>query len=385
MQSLRKRFHLVLVVVLLTAAACGDGNGSQSQDDVLRLNQIQVLGTHNSYHIQAEPMLFALLAAYDQALADSLEYTHMPLQEQFETEGIRQIELDVFADPEGGLFESPIGLQIIRDDPNATLPGLDAPGFKVLHAQEIDYRSTCPTLVTCLGEVKAWSDAHPSHLPIMILIEAKDDLIPDPGFGFLIPVPIGPAELDAIDAEILSVFPREQIILPDDVRGDFETLAEAVSERGWPTLREARGRVLFTLDNGGNKRAAYLAGHPSLRGRVMFTDSSPGDPEAAFAKLNDPLGDFDRIQELVAQGFIVRTRADADTAEARSGDTMPRDAALSSGAQFVSTDYPVPDPAFGTGYQVEIPGGGVARCNPISSAETNCVDADLEPRVASDQ
>jgi hypothetical protein len=369
------------------AAGCGsddDGADSYPRDGALRLNQMQVLGSHNSYHIQAEPSLFALLAAFDQALADSLEYTHIPLQEQFETQGIRQIELDVFADPQGGLYAGPIGLQIIRDDPDATLPGLDAPGFKVLHVQEIDYGSTCPTLVACLQEVKNWSDAHPQHAPIMILIEAKDEEIPDPGFGFLIPLPIRAAELDALDAEILSVFPRQQIILPDDVRGDFETLERAVRERGWPTLRAARGRILFALDNGGDKRDAYIAGHPSLSGRVMFTSSFPGEPEAAFAKLNDPIGDFDLIQELVGQGFIVRTRADADTLEARSGDTAPRDAALASGAQFVSTDYPVPNPDFGTGYQVLLPGGMPARCNPITAAESNCTSTDIEDLLAGD-
>ena len=65
-------------------------------------------------------------------------------------------------------------------------------------------------------------------------------------------------------------------------------------------------------------------------------------------KLNDPIGDFDAIQADGAAGYVVRTRADADTVEARSGDTTPRDAALASGAQWVSTDYPVPDPDFGS-------------------------------------
>jgi hypothetical protein len=72
------------------------------------------------------------------------------------------------------------------------------------------------------------------------------------------------------------------------------------------------------------------------------------------------------IQNLVASGFIVRTRADADTTEARNDDTTRREAALASGAQFVSTDFPVPSPSFGTGYFVEIPGGTTARCNPVN-------------------
>ena len=66
--------------------------------------------------------------------------------------------------------------------------------------------------------------------------------------------------------------------------------------------------------------------------------------------------------------YVVGTvSADADTMEARLGNTGPRDAALASGAPFVSTDYPEPDPRFGTGYEVSFPGDTVARCNPVTA------------------
>jgi len=74
---------------------------------------------------------------------------------------------------------------------------------------------------------------------------------------------------------------------------------------------------------------------------------------------------------------VVRTRADADTHEARENNTVPRDMALASGAQWVSTDYPVPDPAFGTGDKVEIPGGMPARCDPLNTP-ANCAALDIE-------
>ncbi len=347
------------------------------RDDALRLNHLQVLGTHNSYHVQAAPPLFAAIVAFSEGLARTLEYSHVPLTEQFSTQGIRQIELDVFADPFGGLYASPAGLRLITGDPDARLPALEAPGLKVLHVQDIDYETTCGTLLDCLREVKAWSDAHPLHAPLAVLIEAKDDIIPEIGFGFVIPVPIGAAELDAIDAEIRAIFPPEQLLTPDDVRGSRATLREAIELDGWPTLRAARGRVLFLLDNEGSEKQDYLAGHPSLAGRVMFTSSRPPADEAAFVKLNDPLGSFDLIQSLVADGFIIRTRADADTTQARTGDTTQRDAAIASGAQFVSSDYPVPDPRFGTSYMVAMPGGMPARCNPISAPEP-CEPLDIE-------
>jgi hypothetical protein len=345
-------------------------------DDTLRLNQIQVLGSHNSYHVEADPIILQILATLSATLEMQIEYQHIPLPDQFETQGIRQIELDVWADPQGGLYASPFALRTVTEDPDARIPELDVPGFKVLHIADVDYRTTCNTLIECLTQVKGWSDAHPGHVPMMIQIEAKDDAI-EIGLDFALPIPIGPAELDALDAEIRSVFPPEQLITPDDVRGTHDTLLEAIAQDGWPSLGASRGKVLFCFDNEGSYRADYIAGHAALRGRVLFTSSEPPAAEAGFIKLNDPLADFDHIKDVVAQGFIVRTRADADTVQARSGDVTMRDAAIASGAQFVSTDYPVPNPAFGTGYMVAIPGGTPARCNPIS-APLACSPTDIE-------
>lgn len=330
----------------------------------VRLNEVQVLGSHNSYHIQPRQPLLNLLLLFDPTLF-ALEYTHVPLAEQFGVQGIRQIELDVFADPEGGLFANRPVLALVGD-PTAGAPALFEPGLKVLHVQDVDFESTCLTFVACLETIKRWSDQNRGHLPIMVLVEAKDDPIPDPlELGFVVPIPIDLAMLDAIDAEIRSVFPARRLLTPDDVRGDRTTLDEAVRVDGWPGLREARGKVLFALDNGGGVRDLYRAGRPALEGRVLFTSSTPGDADAGFLKLNDAFGDEAAIRSGVEQGYIVRTRADADTIEARSGTTTRRDVALASGAQFVSTDYPVPDPDFGTGYFVAIPDGSPGRCNPL--------------------
>jgi len=345
-------------------------------DRCVAMNEIQVLGSHNSFHVQPAPDLFALLLAFSPEFF-AIEYTHVPLDEQFETQGIRQIELDVFADPNGGLYARRGALIALGRDPNTGIPELLAPGLKVLHIQDVDFETTCLTFVECLRTVKRWSDDHPDHLPIMILVEAKQDPIPDPGFGFAVPIPFGPAELAAIDEEIRSVFPPQRLVTPDDVRRGRPTLEEAVLTLGWPRLGAVRGRVMFALDNGGTVKANYLAGNPTLEGRVLFTDGDPGDPDAAFIKLNDAIGGASVIPDLVQAGYVVRTRADADTVEARTGDVTTRDAALQGGAQWVSTDYPVPDPDFGTGYFVDIPGGNVARCNPIN-APIGCRSSALE-------
>ena len=68
------------------------------------------------------------------------------------------------------------------------------------------------------------------------------------------------------------------------------------------------------------------------------------------------------------KGYLVRTRTDADTKEARNNDTVRRDAMIASGAQILSTDYPVNEPARWPGhYAVTLPEDAVARCNPVNA------------------
>jgi len=255
-------------------------------------------------------------------------------------------------------------------------PALARPGLKVLHVQEVDFRSTCPTLVACLTQVRDWSDAHPGHLPVTIQIEAKDDPIPDPGLGFVQPLPWTGPDFATLQAEIDTVFPAARVLTPSEVRGRAATLADAVRAGRWPRLDQVRGQVLFVLDDHGAKRDAYRAQVPDLADRRLFVDVPETDPDAAIMVVNDPLSQADRIRALVEAGFIVRTRADADTVQARSGDTSMRDAAFASGAQYVSTDYVFPDDPFGTGYVVDLPGDGAARCNPVN-APRRCTRADL--------
>jgi len=113
----------------------------------------------------------------------------------------------------------------------------------------------------------------------------------------------------------------------------------------------------------------YLAGHPSLRGRILFTNATPGQPDAAFVERND--GPAAEITALVRQGYLVRSRTDADTKQARANDTSTRDSAIASGAQLLSTDYPVSEPARWPGhYVVTLPGKAVARCNPVNAPST---------------
>jgi hypothetical protein len=332
----------------------------------LRLNQIQVIGTHNSYRQPITPEIFDVIKLLDPVQAEELEYEHAPLSEQFDSQGVRQIELDIFADPDGGYLAERKGLDALGL-PNETPPELLEPGFKVLHGQEVDFNSSCLTFVICLEQVHEWSKANTGHLPITILVEMKEGSVPDPlDLGFLTAIPFTPELLDDVDEEIGSVFSRREVITPDDLRGRYRTLDAAVRAGNWPTLNRARGKVMFVMDNSG-MQDMYTAGHPVLQGRMMFTNAEPGDPDAAFVKVNTPTGNIERIQSLVADGYVVRTRSDSPTFEARSGDTTKRDAAFESGAQWVSTDYPVAGISQWSDYVAAIPAGDPARCNPVNT------------------
>lgn len=73
---------------------------------------------------------------------------------------------------------------------------------------------------------------------------------------------------------------------------------------------------------------------------------------------------FDRIQADVRAGYIVRTRADDSTTEARSNDHARFEKALASGAQYISTDYPTPRTDFSP-YVIALPIDAPARRNPL--------------------
>jgi hypothetical protein len=357
-----------LTVVLVLALGLTMSANAAAAGDEIRLNQVQVIGTHNSYHIAPDANVLGLVAAASRRQAEALDYTHRPLAEQFSLLGIRQIELDVFADPKGGHYATPSTREVLRRAGKPVGPDPDEggqlrqPGLKVLHLPDIDYRTTVSTFARALREVRAWSSAHPRHVPILVLVELKDRPIPT---GPTRPVEFTGEMLDTVDAEILSVFDRSAIITPDSVRGSAGTLPQALKDRGWPGLEACRGRVMFALDNEDRLRDLYLEGHPALRDRLMFVSVAPEHPAAAWMKVNDPVRDFDRIRALVRGGFLVRTRADADTVEARKNDPSRRDKALASGAQFVSTDYPEPRLTF-SDYVVSFPGRVAARPNPIN-------------------
>lgn len=345
----------------MTAAELKDAPSRAWIDANLRMNDILTVGTHNSYHLAAEPAIMAVIRRWSETAAEGLDYTHPSLTAQLD-DGARALELDIFYDPEGGRYARPSGLALIKQDvPKDYVRAMSAPGMKVLHVQDIDFRSTVFTYVQGLKEIRAWSQAHPDHTPILLTMNTSDGKTRTKnGVDGL---PFDETAYDALDAEIASVFPAGAVITPDVVRGAHATLREGVLAGGWPLMGDARGKILIAVDEYGRKRDAYRRGRTSLEGCMCFVNSDEDGPDNAFYVLNE-YADRSAITERARQGFLVRTRSDAETIEARQNDTRRRDAAFASGAHYVSTDYRQPDLRF-SDYQVRLPDDAITLVNPI--------------------
>lgn len=312
-------------LLALSLSAC---TGDDPAAPGLRLNHLQALGTHNSYHVLAG-------AAPDPAL----DYQHAPLDAQLDS-GVRHFELDAHR-----------------------VPGRDA--IAVYHIKALDEAATCDTLTGCLATIRSWSDSHPEHHLIVVLIEPKDDLArlaaelgKDPAVSGEL---LWDAHMGDLDDAIDAAWP-DRMLTPTDTRGPAPPLREAITQRGWPTIDETRQHLACVLLDSSPLRDEYRA----ISDPRCFVFADPGDDDAAFIKLDDPIDDADAIATALAAGFMVRTRADSETAI----DPVRTAAALASGAQLVSTDYALArDDGPNPGYRLPWPGTPEhpSRCNPITA------------------
>ncbi|MGN5376083.1 MAG: hypothetical protein DI632_06705 [Sphingomonas hengshuiensis] len=349
--------------------------------DTLRLDQIQVVGTHNSYALPADPRVFALAAPVMKAMTekmakamtpeqratmtdehpggladpiDALGYVQMPIEAQLQS-GVRSLELDLQPDPDGGLYADPLPYRALAAKGATDLKPiwreeLRKPGLKVLHVADLDFRSQCPSFRSCLTLLRQWSDATPGHSPVFVLLEPKLA-----GSGGKAAAPFDARAFAEVDASIAAVIGRDKVVTPDDVRGTMPTLEAAVLAKRWPTLAQARGKFVFLFLVPGLNLPAfapYLDGRPSLEGRMAFVQGKPGMAHTAFLLLDNAITRQKEIRDAVARGYLVRTRADIDTADARRNDPRRRDAALASGAQVISTDYLTAPNVHGNGYHL---------------------------------
>jgi len=354
-----------LVCLAIGALSLQTGGGPVIPDNT-PINKIQIIGSHNSYKRSIDPVLLKFFREKDSVRIKGLEYAHIPIEEQLKL-GLCNLEIDAYRDEKGGRYAHPKGLDMAAGQAPYDLNGeMLKPGYKVFHVPDLDFRTDSYTLAGILTKLRNWSKEHPDHNPVFITLEAKGGA-PSKMPGASATENINEEAFADLDAELLKYLGKENIITPDDVRGKYATLEEAVLKGNWPTLKAAKGKYLFVLDDHGDKRATYIKGHPSLKGRVLFANAEPGTPEAAMLIRNG--SKEPGIKELVEKGYIIRTRADGDTKQARVNDYSDFEAAKNSGAQIITTDYYYKSTFFDSPYQVSFEGDNkYIRLNPVNNA-----------------
>jgi hypothetical protein len=355
--------HLIFTIVVCQSFASLNGQN-------LKMNQTQVIGSHNSYKIGIEkPLLDIILSERPEAIG--LDYTHIPITQQLEL-GLRSLEIDVLYDPDGGRFSKPKGIDMLKTQGLEAKPYKEEimkdPGFKVLHIPDIDFRTHCSTFISCLSDIRDWSRAHSDHLPIVITINPKSSGLDRPGYAEVIP--FDEKVLDALDKEIFEIFKTDELITPSQVKGKAKTLRQAILNQGWPDLAKARGKILFVLDAEKALTELYLKGDEDYT-RPMFSNTDPENPHAAFFIMNNPVRQEKDIVDRVKMGFMVRTRSDSDTREARTGDKSRFEAAIRSGAQVITTDYYQKSLSPNKDFEITFD-GKYSQCNPVLSKPSAC-------------
>ncbi len=377
-----RKIFILLFSILILFSCKDDRDGGCNYDDQ-SINGLQYLGSHNSYRIKTHQPIFdfALNLYNTGALPDGInpqewDYDQVSLVEQLTDYNLRTFEIDVFYDPDGGLYSERRGNLLVGENTASNIPALDEPGYKVIHIPDLDYKTHHYTFIDALETMKTWSDENKDHEPIFIMVELKDEAAGDyiSGFGFSEAIPYSVQAMNELDQEIKEVFGADlsKIITPDELRGNYSTVEAAVLGGNWPTLRETKGKFFFVFMGSDDTATYYTENHPNLENRPMFYFTDPGNPNCAFVKYDNPEADLQNIKDAVNLGYMVRTRADAGTWEARSGNTSRREAAFASGAQIISTDYYKPDSRYETSdewtnYSVSFPNQSAIVVNTVNN------------------
>lgn len=298
----------------------------------LKLNQLQVIGSHNSYKTGLDEQIVNKLDNLESGFADKISYAHPSLSEQLDL-GLRQLEIDVLADSQGGRYLNPLGQAWTKNKlySDVQKQQLTKPGFKVLHIPDIDVGSHCVLFAECLTQLKDWSNQHPSHLPIYILFNVKESRW-DKITGVQ-PELFSVAHYQALSNETVKLLGQDKLLTPADIKQPNKGLAQSIKSLGWPTLEDARGKFVFIFDANQHQLQRFA----QVSKPNMFAAWPITHPDAAFLLFNNPQQQQQSIRQAVAQGFIVRTRADEFNATKSPSNRAI--SAMSSGAQIISSDF----------------------------------------------
>ncbi|MDY0295316.1 MAG: Ca2+-dependent phosphoinositide-specific phospholipase C [Acholeplasmataceae bacterium] len=274
-------------------------------DDTTTLDQIQMLASHNSYKKMGSTLGRLFVGLGDSfAEARALKYGYNNLTAQFEA-GIRSMEFD---------------LRKRKDS------------FQLTHVPLVDNSSVAPDFASALEEIYLYSSHNPTHIPMIFLVEIKDDwMMLDHALQKMESQEL--TELNALLKDKLN----ETLFAPSDMMADGMSLRETIENQGWPTVTSLLGKVIFVL-HPSNMNDLYESLDPTLEDLAMFIGAYEDDlahDYASFVIHNDV--DITRIQELVSQKYIVRTRVD----ESLNFEISRFQDAIASYAQILTSDFTI--------------------------------------------
>ena len=292
-----------------------DGDLDSALKSGLKFNELSFVATHNSYQTRAADSyceIFDNLSALTFGLVDEKtgEFCSQTLTQQFNC-GIRSIELDIEPVEDGEVVS-----------------------FTCMHMPYLDSGTTCYDLALALKEIKMWSDYNPNHLPITIIIEPKRVFVPMENMKFM--------NIDyalALD-EMLRDTLGDKLFEPADMLRDYDSFAEMRFADDWSQVKDMLGKVVVHLHDTGVTQK-YIARDETIKTQAMFPMLRYDDkdlPYASFLLINAPEQALKTSGEITEEyNLIVRTQVDTFTSVSQE----KRENAILSGAQILSTDYPV--------------------------------------------
>lgn len=278
----------------------------------LRINEVQVVGTHDSQHQRGVLSFFV----------PSWFYSMPPLTHQLAM-GVRSLELDVH------------------------WWGMDH-SFHTYHTFGDAYTS-CSCLYTCLKEINDWSLAEKNHSLVTIFFDPKVELV-DWCKGRT-----NIQQHNTLNEIVQSVFGSSRLLLPTDIQGNYTSLRASVRSRGWPSVDSTKNKLMFVWiwDDGGckltNSTIFFLRKHLywNTRSRKYITmgeiETSPKYKNIVVYEVNDNslLTSAILISNLLHANYIIRDSSTIDfTNDDYAVTNMYMQNALKLRTQIIVTNHP---------------------------------------------
>lgn len=302
-------------VTPIDEASVFDGNLESELESGIKFNEMSFMATHNSYQITAieeTKNLYGKLSdlSFGAFNSKTIEFESETLTNQLNC-GLRSFEIDIETFDRNGEIS-----------------------FTCMHSPFFEMATSCYDFSLAMKEIAMWSDNNPDHLPITIIIEPKSTFLPMKDMKFF--------KLDyavALDGVLRETL-GEKLFTPADMLRGYESFGQMRAADDWCEVKDMLGKVLILLHDCGVTED-YIALDPSVESQAMFPMLREEDVDrdcTSFILCNDPNALLKIKDEVIGEKKVmVRTRADkfAQISDKR------RDNAFASGANIISTDYPV--------------------------------------------